>query len=64
MDRIIRCITNDGSIVVTAAETSDIVFTAQKLHKTSPSATAALGRQLHHLWGRSLKARRGLSLSE
>ncbi len=30
MDKIIRCITDDGAIAVTAAETSDIVFTAQK----------------------------------
>lgn len=61
MDRIIRCITNDGSIVVTAAETSDIVFTAQKLHKTSPSATAALGRLLtaSSLMGAQLKSKEG-----
>lgn len=61
MDKIIRCITNDGSIVVTAAETSDIVFTAQKLHRTSPVATAALGRLLtaSSLMGTQLKSREG-----
>lgn len=30
MDKIIRCITDDGAIAVTAAETSDIVL----LHKS------------------------------
>lgn len=61
MDKIIRCITNDGAIVVTAANTSDIVFTAQKLHKTSPSATAALGRLLtaSSLMGAQLKSKEG-----
>ncbi len=61
MDKIIRCITNDGSVAVTAAETSDIVFTAQRLHNTSPSATAALGRLLtaSALMGAQLKSRKG-----
>ena len=45
-DRILRCITTDGAVVISAAETSDIVFTASRLHKTSPVATAALGRLL------------------
>lgn len=45
-DKIIRCITTDGAVVVSAAETSDIVFKASKIHKTSPVATAALGRLL------------------
>ncbi len=46
MDRIIRCITSDGAVVISAAETSDIVYKASKIHKTSPVATAALGRLL------------------
>lgn len=45
-DKIIRCITTDGAVVISAAETSDLVFTASRLHKTSPVATAALGRLL------------------
>ena len=45
-DRIIRCITSDGAVVISAAETSEIVFKASKLHRTSPVATAALGRLL------------------
>lgn len=62
MDKIIRCITDDGAIAVTAAETSDIVFTAQKLHKTSPAATAALGRLLTaaSLMGTQLKSKEGI----
>lgn len=59
MDKIIRCITEDGSIAVTAADTSDIVFTAQKLHVTSPCATAALGRLLtaSSLMGAQMKSK-------
>ena len=46
MDRIIRCITSDGCVTASAVETSDLVLTAQAVHKTSPVATAALGRLL------------------
>ena len=46
MDKIIRCITKDGSIMASAIDSTDIVYTAKKLHKTSPVATAALGRLL------------------
>ena len=46
MDKIIRCITSDGAIMATAIDASDIVFTAQRLHKTGRVATAALGRLL------------------
>lgn len=46
MDKIIRCITSDGAIMAAAVDASDIVFTAQRLHKTTPVATAALGRLL------------------
>lgn len=57
MDKIIRCITSDGAIMASAVDASDIVFTAQRLHKTSPSATAALGRLLcaGSMMGMSLK---------
>ena len=53
-DRIIRCITSDGAVVISAAETSNIVFKASKLHRTSPVATAALGRLLNN--GRTAQA--------
>lgn len=46
MDKIIRCITNDGAIMASAINSTDIVYTAKKLHNTSPAATAALGRLL------------------
>lgn len=46
MDKIIRCITKDGSIMASAIDSSDIVNTAQIIHKTTPVATAALGRLL------------------
>lgn len=46
MDKIIRCITKDGSIMASAADTTNIAYTGAKLHKTSPAATAALGRLL------------------
>lgn len=46
MDKIIRCITSDGAVTISCADTSDIVHTAKKLHHTSPVATAALGRLL------------------
>lgn len=44
MDKIIRCITSDGGIMAVAIDASDIVFTAKKLHKLTPSSAAALGR--------------------
>ena len=46
MDRIIRCITSDGGIMAAAADSTDIVYTAQTIHHTSAVATAALGRLL------------------
>ena len=57
MDKVIRTITSDGAIMAAAIDSSDIVFTAQQVHKLSPSATAALGRLLTgaSLMGISLK---------
>lgn len=46
MDKIIRCITSDGAIMASAIDSTDIVYKASILHKTSPVATAALGRLL------------------
>lgn len=46
MDKIIRCITSDGALMASAIDTSDTVYTAQKLHGLSPTASAALGRLL------------------
>lgn len=46
MDKIIRCITSNGAVMVSAIDSTDIVYTAKELHKTSASATAAFGRLL------------------
>lgn len=46
MDKIIRTITSDGTVMAVAIDSSDLVYTAQQLHHTSPVATAALGRLL------------------
>lgn len=46
MDRIIRTITSDGSLMASAVDSSQIVYTAQKLHGLSKTACAALGRLL------------------
>ena len=46
LDRIIRCITSDGSVMVSAIDTTNIVRVAQEVHGTSAVATAALGRLL------------------
>lgn len=46
MDKIIRCITSDGSIMASAIDSTVIVDTAQRIHHTTPAATAALGRLL------------------
>lgn len=46
MDRIIRCITSNGALMASAIDSSDTIYTAQKLHNMSATASAALGRLL------------------
>lgn len=46
MDRIIRAITTDAAIQMTAIETTQMVERARNIHRTLPLATAALGRTL------------------
>ena len=46
MAKLIRCITSDGAIMVSAIDSTDIVAKAEQLHKTSAVVTAALGRLL------------------
>lgn len=46
MDKLVRCISTDGTLVMMAAETTDMVETAQQIHKTSAVTSAALGRLL------------------
>ncbi len=45
-DYIIRAVTSDGAVRASAAITTSLVNTAQVIHHTSPTATAALGRLL------------------
>lgn len=46
MDKLIRCISTDGTLVIIAAETTDMVERAQEIHETSAVTSAALGRLL------------------
>ena len=45
-DKLVRGNSDDGAIRVFAAITTDLVNEAQRIHKTYPVATAALGRLL------------------
>ncbi|WOC31012.1 MULTISPECIES: Hsp33 family molecular chaperone HslO [Caproicibacterium] len=46
MDRMIRCLTKSGKLMACAVDSTYMVATAQQIHHTSPTATAALGRLL------------------
>ncbi len=46
MDKLIRTISVDGTLVMMAAETTDMVERAQQVHETSAVTSAALGRLL------------------
>ena len=46
MDHIIRAITSDGYVKAMAIRSTDMVERAKKIHDTTPTATAALGRVL------------------
>ena len=46
MDRIIRTITSDGSLMAAAIDSTQLVYTAQRLHKLTKTSCAALGRLL------------------
>lgn len=46
MGKLIRCITSEGAIMVSAVDSTDIVAKAEQIHKTSAVTTAALGRML------------------
>ena len=44
MSKIVRAISEDGSVVASAIDAKDIVSEIEKIHKTSAVITAALGR--------------------
>ena len=46
MGKLIRCITSEGAVMVSAVDSTDIVAKAEQIHKTSAVMTAALGRML------------------
>lgn len=46
MGKLIRCITSEGAVMVSAVDSTDIVADAEQIHKTSAVVTAALGRML------------------
>ena len=46
MGKLIRCITDDGAVMGSFVDTTDIVNMAEGYHKTSAVVTAALGRLL------------------
>ena len=46
MGKLVRCISTDGTLTMIAADTTDIVNEAQKIHLTSAVVSAALGRLL------------------
>ncbi len=60
MDKIIRCITDDGAVMVSAIDSTDIVYKASVIHGLSPVASAALGRLLSaaSMMGAQLKSSR------
>lgn len=60
MDKIIRCITTDGAVMVSAIDSTDIAYKASVIHRTSPVASAALGRLLSaaSMMGAQLKSAR------
>ncbi|MBR3908311.1 MAG: Hsp33 family molecular chaperone HslO, partial [Clostridia bacterium] len=46
MGKLIRCITSEGAVMVSAVDSTDIVAKAEQIHETSAVVTAALGRML------------------
>ena len=59
MGKLVRCISQDGTIIAMAVDSTDIVRRAEQIHKTSAVCTAALGRLLTaaSLMGSSLKGK-------
>ena len=63
-DRLVRAISKDGYVKAVAVSTRDLTERARQIHKTTPVATAALGRTLAaaSMMGNALKGE-GASLT-
>ena len=61
MGKLVRSISHDGTVIMMAADTTDIVATAQQIHGTSKVTSAALGRLLTgaSFMGQMLKEEKG-----
>ncbi len=61
MGKLVRSISHDGTVIMMAADTTDIVAAAQQIHHTSKVASAALGRLLTgaSFMGQMLKEEKG-----
>ena len=46
MNKLVRCLSEDGTVLVMAADTTELVEQARRYHKTSKVCSAALGRLL------------------
>ena len=46
MNNLVRCLSEDGTVLVMAADTTELVETARRYHETSKVCSAALGRLL------------------
>ena len=46
MDKLVRCISDDGTLIMMAADTTDMIEKAQEIHSPSAVVSAALGRLL------------------
>ncbi len=61
MGKLVRSISSDGSVIMMASDTTDIVAYAQKIHGTSSVCSAALGRLMTgaSFMGQMLKEEKG-----
>ena len=46
MGKLVRALSEDGSVLCSAIDTTDIVREIERLHQPTPVVTAALGRML------------------
>ena len=61
MGKLVRSISSDGTVIMMASDTTDIVSEAQRIHGTSKVCTAALGRLMTgcSFMGQMMKEERG-----